>query len=112
MRMSDWSSDVCSSDLHHLWDRPEGRYRVSELMADVAAGHDVRASVYVQCRTGYRTDGPVELQPVGEVETIRAWARERRLYPVGIIAFADLQLGSGASQVLEALLEADRKRVV
>src|SRR3546814_178869 len=66
---------------HHLWDRPEGRYRVSELMADVAAGHDVRASVYVQCRTGYRTDGPVELQPVGEVETIRAWARERRLYP-------------------------------
>jgi len=33
-------------------------------MTDVGAGHDVRASLFVQCRTGYRTDGPEALRPV------------------------------------------------
>ena len=49
---------------HHLWDRPEGRYRAEEFRADRSSGHDVRASVYVQCRTGYRATGPEALRPV------------------------------------------------
>ena len=88
---------------HHLWDRPEGRYRAEELMGDLAAGHDVRASLYVQCRTGYRAEGPEELRPVGEVETIRAWSRAIGDHPMPIVGFADLQLGRGVSPVLERL---------
>jgi len=96
---------------HHLWDRPEGRYRSAELMADVGAGHDVRASVSVQCRTGYRVDGPEALRPVGEVETVLDWTRGQERFPAGIVAMADLQLGDGVRPVLEALIEAGQGRV-
>ena len=96
---------------HHLWDRPEGRYRTEELMADTGTGHDVRASVYVQCRTGYRTDGPETVRPVGEVETVLAWTRGQDLFPAAIVAMADLQLGDGVRPVLDALAEAGRGRV-
>ncbi|WP_425072125.1 amidohydrolase family protein [Sagittula sp. S175] len=96
---------------HHLWDRPEGRYRAAELMADVRAGHDVRASLYVQCRTGYRTDGPEPLRPVGEVETVLDWTRGQDRFPAGIVAMADLQLGDAVRPVLEALTEAGQGRV-
>lgn len=80
-------------------------------MADVGAGHDVRASLYVQCRTGYRTDGPEALRPVGEVETVLDWTRGHDRFPVGIIAMADLQLGDAVRPVLEALAEAGQGRV-
>ena len=96
---------------HHLWDRPEGRYRAEELMRDLGAGHDVRASLYVQCRTGYRTDGPEDLRPVGEVETVLDWTRGQDHFPVGLVAMADLQLGGDVAPVLDALIEAGQGRV-
>ena len=96
---------------HHLWDRPEGRYRAEELMADVGAGHDVRSSVYVQCRTGYRTDGPEALRPLGEVETVLGWTRGHDRFPAVLVAMADLQLGAGVAPVLDALCEAGQGRV-
>ncbi|WP_413206119.1 amidohydrolase family protein [Rhodospirillum sp. A1_3_36] len=93
---------------HHLWDRPGSRYRVPEFLADLATGHDVRASLYVQCRTGYRETGPEALRPVGEVETVRAWGREAgaTACPTGLIAHADLLLGDKAEAVITALMEA------
>lgn len=91
---------------HHLWDRPEGRYLVGDLLTDVQEGHDVRASLYVQCRTGYLTDGPASLQSVGEVQTIRRWGQATPRYPIGMVAFADLQLGHRVEPVLEALIDA------
>lgn len=96
---------------HHLWDRPDGRYRSEELMADVGDGHDVRASVYVQCRTGYRVDGPEELRPVGEVETMLDWTRGHDQFPAGIVAMTDLQLGDQVRPVLEAMTNAGQGRV-
>ncbi|PRD42462.1 amidohydrolase [Phyllobacterium phragmitis] len=90
---------------HHLWVRPQGRYAAAELQKDVSCGHDVRASIYVQCRTGYKTDVEPALQPVGEVETILAWCRNQPNYPAAIIAFADLQLGSGVRRVLDPLIQ-------
>jgi L-fuconolactonase len=91
---------------HHLWDRPEGRYIAQDFARDLADGHDVRASLYVQCRTGYRQDGPEALAPVGEVETIRQWCAKTPQYPIGIVAFADLQLGDEVTAVLDALIDA------
>ncbi|MWB79669.1 amidohydrolase family protein [Pseudooceanicola sp. 216_PA32_1] len=96
---------------HHLWDRPEGRYRAEELMADMGAGHDVRASLFVQCRTGYRTTGPEALRPVGEVETVLDWTRGRDRFPAGLVAMADLQLGDRVRPVLDALTEAGQGQV-
>ncbi|NIZ15732.1 amidohydrolase [Phaeobacter sp. HF9A] len=96
---------------HHLWHRAEGRYGAEELMADLRAGHDVRASLFVQCRTGYRVDGPEALRPVGEVETVLDWTRGQDRFPVGIIAMADLQLGDSVRPVLDALIEAGHGHV-
>jgi len=54
---------------HHLWDRQSGRYLAHEFSADIqSSGHRILSSVYVQCRSMLRRDGPESLKPVGEVE--------------------------------------------
>jgi predicted TIM-barrel fold metal-dependent hydrolase len=53
---------------HHLWDQPRPRYMPPDLVADVTSGHTIAATVYVDCRSMYRFDGPDYLKSVGEVE--------------------------------------------
>lgn len=96
---------------HHLWDRPRNRYRSHELMKDISDGHDVGASLYVQCRTGYRAYGPAEMQPLGEIETVLDWGRDTPNLPVGIVGFANLQLGDAVGPVLDVLIEAGEGRL-
>src|SRR3981081_2642502 len=50
---------------HHLWDRGGQRYMIEEMAADIASGHNVIATVYVDCRSMYRASGPEALRPVG-----------------------------------------------
>ena len=83
---------------HHLWDHPGSRYLLDELLADVNSGHNIVATVFVQCGSGYRTGGPAEMRPIGESEFVRAIAEEgdrrggRTKICVGIVSFADLRL--------------------
>ncbi len=58
---------------HHLWDR-DNRYLLDELLDDTNSGHNVRATVFIQCRSMYRADGPEALQPVGETEFVNGVA--------------------------------------
>ena len=65
---------------HHFWDFrseriPYQRYLLHELAADVNCGHNVRSTVFIEARSMYRPDGPVELRPVGEVEFVQVWQR-------------------------------------
>src|SRR5437667_9593980 len=53
---------------HHLWDRGGLRYMIEDITDDIASGHDVVATVYVDCRSMYRASGPEAFRPVGEVE--------------------------------------------
>ena len=54
---------------HHLWDRQTGRYLTHEFSDDIqTSGHSVVSSVYVQCRSMLRRDGPETLKPLGEIE--------------------------------------------
>ena len=53
---------------HHLWDHLNNRYLLDELLADTGSGHTVTATVYIDCRSMYRADGPAEMKPVGETE--------------------------------------------
>lgn len=95
---------------HHLWDRPNARYLFHDLLGDVSAGHNIRATVYVQCRSMHRADGPPELAPVGEVEFAAGAAAmaesghygDRRI-SAGIVGTADLTLGDDVGRVLDAL---------
>ena len=91
---------------HHLWDHPNERYLVEELQADTGAGHHVLSTVYVDCMSGYRTDGPEALRPVGETEWARqqAEASERTGGSViaAIVSYADLRLGAAVEEPLAA----------
>jgi L-fuconolactonase len=96
---------------HHLWDRGGG-YFLDELLADTGSGHNVVATVFVQCGYGYRSTGPEALRPVGETEFVAGIAREaerRKLKTracAGIVGAADLALGDKVAEVLGAHIEA------
>jgi hypothetical protein len=83
---------------HHLWDHPGSRYLLDELLADCNSGHNVVATVFIQCGSGYRKDGPGEMQAIGESEFVRAIAEEgdrrggKTKICAGIVSFADLRL--------------------
>ncbi len=97
---------------HHLWDRGS-RYLFDEFKADYASGHNVRATVFVQCDAMYRADGDPAFAPVGETEFVNgvaAMSASGAYGPTrvcaGIVGFADLQLGARVDAVLEAHLRA------
>ncbi len=91
---------------HHLWDRPPQRFDAPELLAEVSAGHNVRATVFVECGTMYRTDGPEHLRAVGETAYISGVATNNAdgspQLCAGIVGAADLGLGAEVREVLEA----------
>jgi len=94
---------------HHLWERPDHRYLLHEFLADVNSGHNVVATVFVECNAMYRAQGPVEMRPVGQTEFVAGMAAmsDSGLYgktrvAAGIVGFADLTLGDRVEPVLEA----------
>jgi L-fuconolactonase len=117
---------------HHLWDRAallsalpppnhgfehiirlSPRYLLDELLADMKRGHNVKATVYVECGAMYRAQGPAELKPVGETEFVNGVAAMSAsgtygdvLACAGIVGHADLKLGDLVTPVLEAHLAA------
>jgi len=60
---------------HHLWDRGGHRYFLPDFLADVATGHNVVATVFLECHSMYRAGGPAEMRPVGETEFVTARPR-------------------------------------
>jgi L-fuconolactonase len=85
------------------------------VLADVNSGHNIVATVFIQCGSGYRTGGPEEMRAVGESEFVRGIAEEadrrgtKTKICAGIVSFADLRL-SNVDAVLEAQIEAARGR--
>ncbi|MEL7463236.1 MAG: amidohydrolase family protein [Pseudomonadota bacterium] len=103
---------------HHLWERPDARYLFHDLHADVTFGHNVEATVYIQCRSMHRAEGPEEMRPVGEVEFVvgaAAMADSGHYGPAricaGIVATCDLTLGAKVGPVLDALAAASGGRL-
>ena len=93
---------------HHLWDRAGSRYLLDELLADVHSGHNVVSTVFVECASMYRADGPEALKPVGETEFVNgiaAMSASGGYGPIracaGIVGCADLTLGSEVAEVLD-----------
>ena len=98
---------------HHLWDRHDWRYLLDELLMDTKSGHNIVATVFVQCRAFHRAKGPKELRPLGETEFVAGVAAmsESGVYGdtrvcEGIVGHADLTLGARVEPVLEAHIEA------
>ena len=120
---------------HHLWDLrplmgafPEPRhpfiaaiaqspyYTFNELLADATSGHNVIATVFMECGAFYRADTDDYLKVVGEVEYVNGVAAQSasRLYGKvrlcdAIVGHADLRLGAQAGSVLDALMAASSR---
>jgi L-fuconolactonase len=98
---------------HHLWDRGS-RYLLEEMKHDIdASGHNVRATVFLQCDSMYRAEGDPKFAPIGETEFVNGIAAMSAsgIYGptricAGIVGFADLLLGAEVDVVLEAHLRA------
>lgn len=118
---------------HHLWDWPEAllssrpdqqhgfnevlrramRYLFHEFMADLSSGHNIRATVFVQCTAMYKADGPEHFKPIGETEFVNGIAAmsasglfgDTRMC-AGIVGHVDLTAGAIVSEVLEGHLRA------
>ena len=86
---------------------------IEEMAADIASGHNIVATVYVDCRSMYRATGPEAFRPVGEVEFangVAAMSASGGYGPAaicaGIVSHVNLLLGDGARPVLEAEIAA------
>ena len=96
---------------HHLWHLPESTYLRAELEDDLKSGHNVVATVFVDCHSSYRTQGPQSHRPVGETEFVVAeTAGSHSVACAGIVAWADLKLGDAVADVLDAHIGAGRRR--
>src|SRR5437879_3805815 len=102
---------------HHLWDRGGQRYLIEEMAEDIASGHNIIATVYVDCRSMYRAYGPEAFRPVGEVEFangVAAMSASGGYGPAaicaGIVSHVNLLLGDAARPVLEAEVAAGNGR--
>ncbi len=98
---------------HHLWERPDWRYMLDDLLADTNSGHNIIATVFVQCRSMHRATGPEEMKPVGETEFVNGVAAMsasgqygKTKICAGIVGHADLRLGGAVRPVLEAHIRA------
>jgi predicted TIM-barrel fold metal-dependent hydrolase len=102
---------------HHMWDRPPEHYGLYELLEEFGQGHNVRASVFVECAAMFKADGPDALKPVGETEYVNGVAAmsasgiygPSRLC-AGIVSYADLRAGADVRRLLEAHIRAGGDR--
>ena len=95
---------------HHLWDQPGERYLLDDLLRDTGgSGHDIRATVFVQCGAMYRIAGPEERRSLGETEFVTGAAARSASGTcgptracAGIVGMVDLTLGDRVAPLLEA----------
>ncbi len=89
---------------HHLWPEGEGiPYVLADLLADLASGHRVVDTVFVECGAAYDRGSGDGASPVGETEFVTAEAeRAPRQVMGGIVAHADLTDAEHLDAVLDA----------
>jgi L-fuconolactonase len=93
---------------HHIWDEPGNTYLLGDFADDLASGHAIQASVFIQAHYGYHETGPEALRPVGETEKIMALIAEAEVRGIStnvcaaIIGYVDLMLGNEVAAVFDA----------
>ncbi|WP_108258407.1 amidohydrolase family protein [Mangrovicoccus ximenensis] len=98
---------------HHLFDRHGTRYMIDEFLADMRAGHNVVASVYVEASAFLRREGPEILRPLGEVEFANGVGAmcagtdfEGPRACAAIVGKADLRAGAAVGELLDRQISA------
>ncbi|TCH96184.1 amidohydrolase [Roseococcus sp. SYP-B2431] len=90
---------------HHIWDRHGETYLLPDLLRDTATGHDIRATVFIQCASMYDETAEPARQPLGETrfmtEVAKAAEAGRTRACAGIVGLVDLTLGERVTPLLE-----------
>jgi L-fuconolactonase len=93
---------------HHLWDDDRGPYLLPDILADIGGSHNVKATVFIECRTHYRADVADAERPLGEVEFVNGISAMSASGGYGptrvaaaIVGHADLRLGEKVQDILE-----------
>ena len=97
---------------HHLWDHRAGavesRYFLDELLADTNSGHNIVSTVFIECGTMFKDDGPQELRPIGETQFVNGIAAMSASgqygatrVAAGIIGTAYCWIGDAVADVLD-----------
>ena len=106
---------------HHLWDckigRVNPRYFLDEILEDFNSGHNIIASVFIECGTMFREDGPEDEKSLGETEFANGIASMSAsgLYgktrvSAGIVGTVNLNLGKNVNKILEKHIELSGER--
>lgn len=109
---------------HHLWDSPDDlpenritashrhirHYLLKELLGDIGGGHNIVKTVFIECGSMYRKEGPPEFRSIGETEFVQGVAAQSASgqygnieVASGIVGFADLALGSAVPLYLRRI---------
>ena len=98
---------------HHLWDMRGKRYLLEDLLDDLNSGHNIVATVFLECASMFRRDGPEHMKPIGETEFVNGIAAMsasgrygKTQIAAGIIGTVDLRIGALAGEVLDAHIAA------
>jgi predicted TIM-barrel fold metal-dependent hydrolase len=102
---------------HHLWDfqhqRVQPRYFLDDILCDIAGGHNVVSSVFIECGAMFKAGGPEALRPIGETEFVNGIAAMsasggygRPRIAAGIVGTAYLTLGDAVGRVLDSQMVA------
>jgi L-fuconolactonase len=93
---------------HHLWIRDGNTYLLPELLADLATGHNIIATVFEECHSMYRPTGPADERSLGETEFVTGIAAMAVSGTFGpsqacarMVGRVDLTLGDRARGLLE-----------
>jgi predicted TIM-barrel fold metal-dependent hydrolase len=102
----------------HLFDRPMMRYMFEDYLADVGAGHNITASVYVETQAFAWTSGPELMRPLGEIEFASGIAAMSESGQYGtcrigaaIVGHANLRHGDSVAGLLDRALELSPERL-
>lgn len=92
---------------HHLFGMPGKHYDNADFLHDIKQ-HNVVATVFMQCKTNYKSDGEPVFRSIGEIE----FARQQRIESLergsktdicaAIVGHFNLSLGDAVAPVLEA----------
>jgi predicted TIM-barrel fold metal-dependent hydrolase len=102
---------------HHLWSHAGSVYLFPELLADLSSGHNIQATVFEECGSMYRADGPEELRSLGETEFVTGVAAMSASGGFGptracsaMVGNVNLMLGSRVESLLQTHLAASGGR--
>jgi predicted TIM-barrel fold metal-dependent hydrolase len=106
---------------HHCWDLRPGapRFMFPEIVAEISGSkHKIQQTVFIECGSMYRAEGPRDMRFVGEVEFVNGVAAQSAsgLYgptriASGIVGRVDFTTGDAVKPVLEALIQAGDGRL-